>query len=300
MLRLISRMTLGLALLVAVMGVSACSNDTVAPDDGGQITSDAPALPSLSTMQFDLDFFGVEDVDVTSMDKGSPSEELMQANAGRLNFINAVVRVLFVQLVVYDALEAPIGAFAAAIHSIPQEQEDGWYLWTFIFVEDGIDYSIFLYGRDIGPATEWRMEVSSTDPAMMFDHFVWFDGQAQKDDSEGYWQFYTPDETAPAVANIGTVMGTPGRESLRIDWTNSPVGNTLLITVNDEHSEDLGNTIEIFESPTMGYLELNDPNDQEFHNITWFADGTGSITVPDYNNGETACWDTEQRDTVCE
>ncbi len=297
MLRLISRMTLGLALLVAVMGVSACSNDTVAPEDNGQITSDAPALPSLTTMQFDLSFFGADDIDVASVQKGSPSDELMAASAGRLNFINAVVRVLFVQLVVYDALEAPIGAFAAAIHSIPQAQEDGSYLWTFIFVEDGIDYGIFLYGKEVGNTVEWRMEVSSTDPNMPLDHFVWFDGVAQQDDSGGYWQFYAPDENVPTVASIGTVAGTPGRESLRIDWDNSPVGNTLMITVNDAQSEDFGNTIEIFESPTMGYLEVNDG---EIHNITWFADGTGSIMVPDYNDGNEACWDTEQRDTACE
>ena len=292
----ITRLTLAALLIVSAMSLVACSNDTISPEED-QMTSDAPALPSLSTMQMDLSFFGADDIDVASVEKGSPSDELLRTNAGRLNFINAVVRVLFVQLVIYDALEAPIGAFAAAIHSIPQAQDDGWYLWTFIFVEDGIDYSIFLYGRDIGTATEWRMEVSSTDPMMPLDHFVWFDGQAQKDDSEGYWQFYAPDEAAPAVAHIATVAGTAGRESVRMDWSNSPVGSTLLITVNDEQSEDFGDTIEIFDSATMGFVEVNDG---ELHNITWYADGTGSITVPDYNNGETACWDTEQRDVACE
>ena len=58
------------------------------------------------------------------------------------------MRVLFVQLTVFDVFEEPIGAFAAAIHSIPQLQPDGSYLWTFIFVENGIDYSIFLYGKE--------------------------------------------------------------------------------------------------------------------------------------------------------
>jgi len=293
-----ARITLGLALIAAVVGLSACSKDPVGPVDTSRQGSGVPGLPSLSTMQMDLSFFGGDNVDIASLENGAPSSDLIRRNAGRLNFINAAVRVLFVQLVIYDALKAPIGAFAAAIHSIPQAQDDGWYLWTFIFVEDDVDYGIFLYGREAGDHTEWRMEVSANEADLALDHFVWFEGEAQKDHSGGYWQFYAP-ALEPATVGIGTAAATPGRPSIRIVWLHEPAGSELVITVNDEQSPDLGDVVSMFNSPAMGYVEIYDASDDVTSNITWFANGTGSITVPDYNGGENACWDEQQRDTVC-
>jgi hypothetical protein len=37
----------------------------------------------------------------------------------------------------------------------------------------------------------------------------------------------------------------------------------------------------------------------ETSHIEWFADGHGSLQVPQYNNGEQACWDTDLQNMVC-
>jgi hypothetical protein len=264
---------------LALTGLVACSSDDTATNP----TEGAPQLPPLSSMQMDLSFFSI-DVDVASAQAGSPSETLKANYSGKENFIQAAVRTFYVQLVIYTSFEAPVHAFAAAIHSVPQPQPDGSWLWTFIFVEDGVDYGIFLYGKPVGNVVEWRMEVSSNNPDVPLDHFVWFDGESKQDDSGGFWNFYSPE--------------APGESFLRLDWSNVPAGtHTLSITVLQ--GDDVDDTLVINEAPQASTIDYTDASAGETHNITWRYDGSGSLTVPDYNNGETACWDIRQRDTVC-
>jgi hypothetical protein len=282
-----------MAILLAVSMLPACSNE----DEGGPMEPGypvyAPQLPEMSTMVFDVQFFDIEPPQVSqqSIELGKPDGNELQAAeaANRTNFINAFVRVLFVQLLTYDALEEPIGAFALAIHSIPQQQEDGSWLWTYIFVENGVEYSIFLYGtpdRD-DEYVDWRMEVSSNDPSNTLDHFVWFDGRTYNDDTHGYWQFYDPSLPEPYT-------------SARIDWQNpSRTEHRLAVEINGPDHPDYGDTLVFFESSFLATLDHYDAGEDRHGNITFRPDGSGSITVADYNDGETACWDTEQINTDC-
>ena len=287
--------TLGMlmAMLLAAWLLPACSSeDNSNPMDAGD-PADAPRLPAMSTMVFDLQLFDIEAPQVSrqSIETGTPDgQELHKAeSADRTNFINAFVRVLYVQLLMYDALEEPVGAFALAIHSIPQKQDDGSWLWTYIFVDGGMEYSIFLYGTpDAGGGyVDWRMEVSTNDPSNPLDHFVWFDGRSYEDDSQGYWQFYDPALPSPYASG-------------RIDWQNpSSTEHRLTIEVNGPDHPDYGDTLEFFASSFVCTIDHYDASEDSRGNITINADGTGSLTVPDYNNGQKACWDTEQKDTDC-
>jgi len=292
-----------LAVTVFVFAVSflpACSNDDnpVQPNSG---TSEAPTLPAMSTMVLTLDFFGVPtpEVDPQSIQSGKPGPELeTAAAANRTNWINAFVRVFCLKLLVYDALEEPIGAFALAIHSVPQKQSDGGWLWTYIFVEDGVEYSVFLYGKVVDEHAEWRLEVSTNAPGFQLDHFVWFTGQSMLDNTEGYWQFYEP--VLPASAAPAVTGSTDGIQVARIDWEHiTPTDHRLTVTVNKPGDPDEGDILEFHESLSIGEVNHYDAGEDRHSNITWYPDGTGSITVWDYNNGETACWDQYQRDTDC-
>jgi len=40
-------------------------------------------------------------------------------------------------------------------------------------------------------------------------------------------------------------------------------------------------------------------SENQMSNITADKDGSGSISVPDYNDGLQACWDTQQLNTDC-
>lgn len=275
----------GLFMWVALSG---CSDDSVTkPDD----TNRAPALPAVSTMKFNLDFYGIAApvIDPQSIETGAPSDALLQTAGGdHENWINAYVRAVFITLTTFDMLEEPIGAFAYAIHSVPQEQSDGSYLWTYIFVDETIEYSVFLYGTPKLGTVEWRMEVSSNDPALLLNHFVWFRGESKRDDTGGYWQFFDP---------IDTTHGVP---SARIDWVNGMREDTLTLTVNGVGYENEGDILTFSDSKQTGSIEYFDASEDLTSSIVWHSDGTGSLTVPDYNGGVKACWDNEQRNIACE
>ena len=282
-----------MSFLLAAWLLPACSSeDNSNPVDTGY-PADAPSLPSMSTMVFNLQFFDIDTPQMSpeSIEAGKPDGRDLQtaAAANRANFINAFIRAVYVQLLVYDALEEPVGAFALAIHSIPQRQDDGSWLWTYIFVDEGLEYSIFLYGNPDagGRYVDWRMEVSTNDPSNTLDHFVWFDGRTYNDETQGYWQFYDPSLPEPHA-------------SARIDWQDpSATEHHLKVEVNGPDHPDYGDTLEFFESSFLATLDHYDADAGRKGNITVHADGSGSLTVPDYNNGEKACWDTEQRDTDC-
>ncbi|MDH3215455.1 MAG: hypothetical protein OEN01_04080 [Candidatus Krumholzibacteria bacterium] len=285
------RSTLCLGLVFGLLGSVGCSDDD---DSLSNPAPGSPALPSMSTMTMDLSFFGIGGVGAAPA-----AAELPVATGTKTNWINAATRALFVQLTFYDAFEEPIAAFAAAAHSIPQQQADGSWLWTFIFVEDEIDYGIFLYGQVVDDHVAWRMEVSNNNPALPLDHFVWFDGESMLDDTAGFWQFYMPVLSPPVLADIVSAA-TPGLQSVRMDWQNVGIGeHGLNVLVNEVGSAEEGDVLAFYQSPTASTIGYHDEDMQEDHNITWYPDGSGSITVPDYNNGQSACWDVGQEDIAC-
>lgn len=294
--RFASKTIIGFALVASMFAFGACSNDNSPADPGTPLA--APVLPNQSTMTMNLSFFGLDEK--ASSNKNMDTDAMLASAGDHSNWINAVVRALFVQLSFYDAFEEPIGAFAYAINSVPQEQPDGSWLWTFIFVEGPIEYSVFLSAMEVDDHIDWRLEVSSNDPALILDHFLWFDGQSQLDESSGYWQFYGIDEAPAAVAGLHAAAMTPGVPAVRIDWQhNGPNDNRLTILVNEVGGDDEGDQVDFIETPTSGSISYLDADVQENHVIRWNADGSGDITVPDYNGGLTACWDTEQVNTVC-
>lgn len=284
--------------VAALAGLAACSKEDSSGVFGTTNTgAGAPDLPAMSSMTMDLSFFGIDGTSVAQA-KAMDGEMMLVAAGNKTNFINAVVRVLYIQLTLYDILEEPVGAFAAAIHSIPQPQPDGSYLWTFIFVEDGNEYSIFLYGKVVGDHVEWRLEVSTDVPGLALDHFVWFDGESKLDESGGYWQFYKPVLSGEALASMGAV--TDGAPVARMDWEHD--GNTehrLTVLANEVGSPDEGDMLVFHTTPSTGTIHYHDADAVDDQNITWHVDGSGSLTVSDYNDGQPACWNAEQEDTVC-
>lgn len=280
------------AAMTALVALAAgCGGNTLTDPGAGGLASDAPALPSVAkTMQVNLDFFGIAEptLDTQSLETGKPGAELEQYAAGgnRSNFINAYVRAVYATLITYDALEEPIAAFAFAIHSVPQKQQDGSWLWTYIFVDESIEYSVFLYGTPMpGERVSWRLEVSSNDPALPLDHFTWFEGETGQ--GNGYWQFYEP------------VDETSGRQLARVDFLDGRVEHRLTITVNGAGHEDEGDVLDFHETEFTGAIAYTDASAGETSTVLWRADGTGFIEAPDYNGGMKSCWDEHQRDTDC-
>lgn len=287
---------IGASLLILLLVLQGCSSDNPVETAAA---ADPPALPELATMKLDLSFFEAAEVDQQSIDKGAlDGLEPTSAAYTKLNFLNAAVRVLFLDVVVYTALVEPVAAFALAVHSVPQPQPDGSWLWTYIYMGDGGEYRIYLYGKQMERHVAWRLEVSSTDPEVPLDHFIWFEGEVQNDNESGFWQFYEPAEGVPALISTSE-LETPGTPTIRIDWEDRVDGGLLELLVNQPDSPSYGSALTFSESPDMCYIAFYDAVDVTTGTITWYPDGSGSIEWPDYRDGELSCWDTMQYDVDC-
>jgi hypothetical protein len=208
------------------------------------------------------------------------------------------VRTLYLQVVVLSAMADPVTAFALAVHSVPQPQADGSWLWTYIVLEDEIEYGIYLYGKRESGYTAWRMEVSSTHPGMPLDHFVWFAGEVDDGDDSGYWQFYEPESMQAAFA--AAPLSTPGTPSIRIDWSDCGARcGSLVFLVNRPGDPAEGSTLAFNEGAEECSIEFYGTEDLFAGTILWRRDGSGYIEWPDYKGGERSCWDTLQRDIDC-
>jgi len=292
---------IGITVLLATLVLLGCSKDNqvTEPDIAEQ-----PSLPPASTMKMDVGFFQAAQVDSQSIKLGQLVESKLNSTAAlKLNYLNAAVRVFFLNVVAYSAIAHPVAAFATAIHSVPQYQQDDSWLWTYVYVDDrGSEYSIFLKGKRMDSYISWSMEVSSNNPEMTLDHFLWFDGEVENDGRSGYWQFYEPDSTAAvtAVAFAGKEAETPGIQCVRIDWENGAANDRrLAILINKPDDPEEGSTIVFDEAPDMASIDFHSASNGDSGEIIWSPDGSGSIEWPDYNDGDMSCWDQWQYDTVC-
>lgn len=286
---------ISLMVLLAAFVLAGCSTDDnpVAMEEEQR----APDLPSVETMKLDVGFFESADLTPRSIETGKLDGPLAVVTDGmHLNFLNAAVRVLFLDVVVYSALVEPVAAFQLAIRSVPQPQDDGSWLWTYIVVEGANEYAIYLYGKDEGTYSSWHLDVTSNDPEMPLDHFTWFAGEIESDDSGGFWQFYEPvEEETAAIA-----LATPGIESIRIDWADSGMdGNSLVLLVNKAGDPAEGSTLTFEELPEYSSVTFYDAGKAGTGTILWRFDGSGYIEWPDYRDGERSCWDGTQHDVDC-
>lgn len=270
-----------------------CSNDATAPED-----RIPPALPQVSTMKPTLNFYGVAipTVDPQTLATGKAGDALLLDQTGdHSNFVNGVVRAFLLMFGAYDVLNEPIGAWAVAANSLPTALDDDSYLWTYIFIDPdtGFEYSVFVYGNthDGGPHdayVDWRMEVSSNDPAQPLDHFVWLTGESLRDHTACFWQFYSP------------VNATDGVESVHVDWNLLDGKETrLVLTVNGAGLPNEGDVLTFNDNNPESSIEYYDASEDYLSTVVWRTNGSGSLHVPDYNGGATACWDQHQINTTC-
>jgi len=276
-----------LVVIISLLGCSA-DNQTTEPE-----VPAPPELPSVSTMSMDVDFFQSAQIDTQSVRLGKLNVSIADAPAAlKLNYVNAAVRVFFLNVVVYAAPAQPVAAFATAIHSVPQYQQDGSWLWTYVFVDNqGSEFSIFLRGKRMDSYVAWSMEVSSNDPTLPLDHFLWFAGEVANDGRSGYWQFYEPESDK---------AGTPGVQCIRIDWQNSSaIDQHLTFLINKPGDDAEGSTLVFDEALEMAMIEFHDAASGNTGTIIWYRDGSGSIEWPDYKEGTRSCWDVWQYDADC-
>ena len=205
------------------------------------------------------------------------------------NWFNALVRVTVVDLAIRTALVPPTLAFAAALSEDPVPQQDGSWLWVYHWNNpEGHDCEIRLLGRIDGHDVDWELSVKDLEAMLESEPVVWFYGQTNIVNDSGYWVF-------------NHVEDGNEEEFIRIDWSVEANDQRSLVFANiREGHEEFGDELSYTVDGTIFTMNFYDASENLNADITWDeVTGAGSIQVPDYNDGERACWDEDQDDIEC-
>ncbi len=252
-----------LVILALLAGLGGCSSDdqTTAP------TEQAPTLPDPAQLSVNLDFF-------------ADGAGLSGKAFGHQNFYNAYLRAVIVGATTDLVLAPPVAAFSLALHTVPNHQQDGSWIWVYTFVDGSDEAQVRLRGTLDGDAVIWEMRVSYG----TVDQKLWFDGSTQNEGDTGHWTFYDIEQGGMACATL--------------DWTND--GDFHQLTLAALSGVDAGDSLALARDGDDARIDFTDASAEATFFIRWNeADGTGSLQVPDYNNGEEACWDENQWDVDC-
>ncbi len=143
-----------------------------------------------------------------------------------------------------------------------------------------------MHGLPAGDSVQWALFVSDNNPAHPIDNELWFDGETSQEGQTGSWTFY--DFRLPGKPAVADLL-----------WGDDDRGNYLALMCLE--GEDAGNMLTYLQNGPLRSIEFQEDQAQDPWYIRWNEDdGSGSLLVPDYNYGEPACWDSHQRDTVCQ
>ena len=294
MIRTIQKRLPMIVIVCALSMVIGCGEDADEIIEAGDI-SDAPPLPPDISMAMDLTIFsGGETVVPEIPVPGNPG----QAGPGAetpiygQNFANAATRVSIINAAVVSALTFPAGLFMSAKENEPVLQSDGSWLWDY-----SVEYDYFLVNAKLtcveeGDKSSWSMKTSIDSPIVTVEEFEWYTGVCTQDNTSGSWQFFdmfTPDEHNPTA---------------KIDWSIQPLTGEARLDIENTDTRETcdytGDVLEYSLNIEMASMSFIDISEGEIWKIQWDNQtGAGSLTVPSYNNGEEACWDSGKQDAAC-
>ncbi|MBK7704034.1 MAG: hypothetical protein IPI34_14680 [bacterium] len=238
-----------------------------APDPNPQPQDQAPALPDADRLGIDLSFF----------------QDGQDKAIGQQNFFNAYLRAVIVSATTQLVLTPPVAAFALALHTVPTLQPDGSWIWVYTYVRGDEEAQVRLRGVIRGDEVAWALRV--TVPNEGIANELWFDGTTRDDGDTGDWTFY--DFSLP---------GDPAAAS--VHWQDDADGHELALEVL--HGPDAGDSLTFTEAGALNRIDYVDAGADGVWFIRWNeSDGTGSLRVPDYRNGQESCWDEAQFDVDC-
>lgn len=264
-----------LALTLGLLGATGCTKEATRP------RVEAPALPPSASMKIDLSFFGA------SSRAARVATQSAAEGATIFNWTNATVRVLVINAFVDAALEPPFQAIEAALSTDPVQQSDGSWLWTFGIRDAGREIRIDLEGRPSGSEVAWKLFATDSGAPVPLEHDLWFEGTSSE--HAGTWLFHDP-----ATPN--------GLEVARLEWRyQNDRDAELSLEGLDTRGDGLGDRLTYGVDGDEASVIFRDGAKGQTMSMVWnTADGSGSLTAPDYNGGRRACWDEHQRDAECD
>jgi len=268
--------------ILMVTQLVGCGDDADDVTDAELTNSEAPPLPPDESMMVDLSLF----------DENVAMAPSAAAAATYKNFTNAVARVGVISSALVAAAATPAAVFAAARLNEPVEQEPNTWLWSYSVEIDYVTFAAALTGVEKGTVTDWSMALSTDAVLYPVDDFVWYTGSSAGSNLSGSWQFFdmrTPDEQNPV---------------LTFDWSVSPLQEEVKLTLENVDSradnDYLGDVLNYDLTISECSLAYEDASKGEVWDVRWNLETKdGSIKVPDYNDGEKACWNADKQDIEC-
>jgi len=234
-----------------------------------------PQPEPLSSATVEADLSGIEDA------PRAAKAALPTARSEYRNFANAWLRVKVLQLYAAGLIALPAAAVAATLNQQPTLTGGKW-IWELTAL--GSTASLQIQRTDVG---QWKAEMLVSNSSVT--DFLWLEGQYDATQSEGSWTIHDP-ELSGSTAVLG------------IDWSYaSETEHTLTYRNIDQSSADVGDKIEYQRDGNDASVVFTDASDSDsVARIAWDATtGVGSIEVPNYNDGNKACWGTDFKDTDC-
>lgn len=260
-------MALAAIMLMLVLSLGGCSDETASPT---ALTQDkAPTLPDPAAITFDFSFFD----GAAEMEKGGDGRHA--------NFVNAYLRAVLLGAVADLTLAPPVGAFAVALHTVPVAQEDGAWIWTYDWHDYRYPLRIALRGLPAGDHVQWEMRIG---PGGVDPTALWFAGATSGDGQQGHWLFHDLDDPDQPVCG-------------EIAWGDDDNGRFLQFTSRELESN--GDVLRFNDAHPSYAITFTPATGDGDSFIRWNADGTGSLLVPDFNDGLEACWDQWQENVDC-
>lgn len=254
-----------------VLAVSLAAFATGCADD---TLPQQPEIPPSASMTADLT--GLEAAPVAAK-QASPTAESTFAH-----FANAWVRVKVVQLYAAGVVAIPALVMGAALGQEPTSDGDQW-VWD---VSAGAASASLRFSGNV--VSGWDVDLLVTNAEVT--DYLWVEGSSNTAATEGAWVLHDAKEPA-------------GEDKvLDISWSyTSETDHSLTYRNVNQSSADVNDEVEYSLDGTTATVVLRDATDSSLvATARWSTEtGAGSIQVPNYNNGELACWGANFQNADC-
>lgn len=268
---------------MALLALTLAACDSAGPDDVEEdLPEDPPEVVPPDAFDMDVDLFSGEDP--------AAQQAMAAKNSEHAHFTNAALRVWPVSVAVGAFLIVPTAVTGAALDADPAVN-DGTWIWE-ATVDTTEAMTFRLEGTPDGQHVDWRMYVTVPEPPQgdPLDDFELYTAETTLDGTSGAWTLFYPfDGEQTEVLNADfTVTDDDAKE--------------ITFHVPDTFDEYAGHTVYYaVDGPARTFEWTQGEGDAASTVlVTWDAEThAGSITAPNYNDGEPACWDAELVNVAC-
>lgn len=240
----------------------------------------APTLPPAASIQADLQFFN------NSLAMARATHTL-----AKNNWLNAAIRVTFINSAIALGVSFPASIFAHAASEQPKLDNEGKFHWLYNFQFGSEVYSADLAGWLDAKNQEsvWQMLITSTNRSPQLIKFLWYEGRAKVDGSSGYWLIYNDKQPESKI------------DFIRIDYIFAATNMHSLVFENVTNGNpNRGDKLTYQVNQAVTKVNFWDASENQSTELSWDSTtGSGYLQMPGYNNGQKSCWDANKDDIYC-